>query len=380
MSKRVITGVVVAVTVLATACGSDKTTTSGTSAGGATVNTIEVTLTDGGCDPAEISAASGATTFHVTNEDSAAVSEFEVLDGDKILGEVENVTPGLDRSFSLTLKSGSYATKCTGASKEKGSLEVADSGTGQSGDPAARTAAVKTYLTYVAAESKLLMAAVAPFADAVKAGDVEKAKSLFAAARYHYESIEPIAESFGDLDPKIDAREGDVPATEWGGFHRIEKALWTDNTTDGMASYADQLVKDVNTLDTNIASISLEPAQIANGAVELLNEVSSSKITGEEDRYSHTDLSDFKANVEGADHAFTAVQPLLAASDATLAATIEARFKDVDTALAKYTDTSSIANGYKVYTDLTPDDTKGLSTSIDALAEPLSRVAALVLT
>ncbi|MCU1365078.1 MAG: efeO [Ilumatobacteraceae bacterium] len=376
MSKMVITGVVVAVTVLAASCGSDKAATAPSDGN---VATIEVTLTDGGCDPAEISALSGATTFHVINEDSAAVSEFEVLDGTKILGEVENVTPGLDRSFSLTLKSGSYITQCTGGSKEKGTLEVADAGSGKSADPAARDAAVKNYLTYVASESKLLVAAVAPFADAVKGGDVDKAKSLFAAARYHYESIEPIAESFGDLDPKIDARDGDVPADTWGGFHRIEKALWADDTADGMSKVADQLVADVNTLDGSIASIVLEPAQIANGAVELLNEVSASKITGEEDRYSHTDLSDFAANVEGADAAFKAVQSLLASSDSTLATTIEGRFKDVDTALAAYQGDDAVGNGYKLYTDLTPENTKGLSTSIDALAEPLSRVAALVL-
>ena len=62
--------------------------------------------------------------------------------------------------------------------------------------------------------------------------------------------------------------------------------------------------------------IELEPAQIANGAVELLNEVASSKITGEEDRYSHTDLWDFEANLDGAKQAFDAVRPMVAAKDA----------------------------------------------------------------
>jgi iron uptake system component EfeO len=379
MSKKSLAGFIAGVALLGSACGSDDKASSDTGAAGSTVRTIEVTLTDGGCDPSEISALAGATTFHVTNSDSAAVSEFEVLDGTKILGEVENVTPGLDRSFSITLKAGSYGTKCTGGSKEKGSLEVAEAGTGSTGDPAARAAAVKTYLTYVASESTKLVAAVKPFAEAVKAGDVETAKSLFAAAREHYESIEPIAESFGDLDPKIDAREGDVPAAEWGGFHLIEKSLFTDNTTTGMDKVADQLVADINTLDGSIAAIQLEPAQIANGAVELLNEVSSSKITGEEDRYSHTDLSDFAANVAGAQAAFTAVKALLASNDSKLADTIEARFGDVSTALDKYKDSNKIGNGYKLYTDLTPADTTALSATIDALAEPLSRVAALVL-
>ncbi len=55
---------------------------------------------------------------------------------------------------------------------------------------------------------------------------------------------------------------------------------------------------DVNTLSSGVQDIQLQPAQLANGAVELMNEVSNSKITGEEDRYSHTDLSDFEGQPE----------------------------------------------------------------------------------
>ena len=44
----------------------------------------------------------------------------------------------------------------------------------------------------------------------------------------------------------------------------------------------------------------LQPAQVANGSVDLLGEVAKSKVTGEEERYSHTDLGDFEANVDGA--------------------------------------------------------------------------------
>ncbi len=141
----------------------------------------------------------------------------------------------------------------------------------------------------------------------MKAGDIETAKQKFAAARAHYESIEPIAESFGDLDPAIDAREGDVPDDEWGGFHRIEKALWVDNDVADMGPVADKLAADIQQLRTQIDTVQLEPAQIANGAVELLNEMSTSKITGEEDRYSHTDLSDFAANLAGSKAAFEAL-------------------------------------------------------------------------
>jgi iron uptake system component EfeO len=341
---------------------------------------VAVTISDDGCDPRSISTQAGPVTFDVTNDGSASVTEFEVLDGDgKIVGEVENVIPGNEKSFSVTLKEGKYTSYCpNGTVVEKGTIEVAAGG-GGAADSAERRDTVDTYLKYVSDQSAALTDKVGPFVAAVKAGDVDKAKQLFAGAREPYERIEPIAESFGDLDPAIDAREGDVPAAEWGGFHRIEKALWVDGQLDGMGPVADELATDVADLQKRIGDIELEPAQVANGAVGLLDEVSVSKITGEEDRYSHTDLSDFAANVDGAEKAFEAVKPLLPDDQADLSDDLDQRFKDVDDALAKYAGNDPTGNGYVLYTDLNDTDTRGLSTVVDALAEPLSRVAALVI-
>jgi iron uptake system component EfeO len=369
-ARRSALAVVVIVAGLLAGCGSDDDTSTGSS-----VRTVEVKLTDNGCEPASISTAAGPTTFHVTNDRAAGVTEFEVMSGSKILGEVENVTPGLNRSFTLTLDEGSYVTYCPGGKTDKGTLAVTKGGdTSSQGDAAEEAKAVDPYRSYAKAEADQLIPATKSFVDAVKAGDVALAQSLFAPARTHYETIEPIAESFGDLDPAIDAREGDVPDAEWTGFHRIEKSLWVDNTAAGMATVADQLLADVTKLRAQIETIELEPAQIANGAVELLNEVSASKITGEEDRYSHTDLYDFDANVKGSRAAFDAVRPLLPAENAPLADTIDQRFDDVTTALGAYAQ----GNGFVSYTALTDADKTTLSQKVDALAEPLSQVAALV--
>lgn len=372
--------------VATVACGSDSTSSDGTAAAGAgpktgdRVTTIEVTLSDSGCEPRSISTTAGPTTFHVTNDGTAAVTEFEVLKGDRILGEVENITPGADRSFSLTLAKDSYTTYCPGGSAfEKGTLEVADAPTGAAADGAARTTAVAAYVPYVKSEADLLATAVEPFVSAVKAGDIDTAKATFASARTHYESIEPIAESFGDLDSAIDAREGDVPDTEWGGFHRIEKALWVENDLNAMAPVADKLVTDINALRAEIDTVKLEPAQIANGAVKLLNEVSTSKITGEEDRYSHTDLADFDANLDGSKAAFESLQPLLADDNSELSTEIEQDFADVSAALDGHSGTGPTGNGFALFNTLTADDTRALSAVFDTLAEPLARVAAKVL-
>ena len=123
--------------------------------------------------------------------------------------------------------------------------------------------------------------------------------------------------------------------------------------------------------------MSLEAAQIANGSVELLGEVSKSKITGEEERYSHIDLVDVEANVAGAKAGFDAVRPIVEKKNAKLAETLDARFAAMTTELDKYRDAGD-PSGYVPYTALTPAQTRELSRSVDALAEPLSQVGAIV--
>ncbi len=358
-------------------CGSS----SPSAKGAANRQTIEIALSDDGCNPNALEVAAGPTTFHVTNRGSAAVTEFEVTKNGKILGEVENIAAGLDRSFSITLQPGTYATKCTGGTHENGTLTVgAATATTTPAATAAAGAAVKTYIRYLTGQARQLLAATKPFVAAVKAGDIAAAKAQYAKARYHYETIEPIAETFGTLDPQIDARAGDVSASRWTGFHRIEKALWADGDIAAMGPVADKLLADITRIADLVPHSSLEPAQIANGAVDLLNEVSSSKITGEEDRYSHTDLSDFAANVAGSQAAFAALEPMLAARDASLAATIKDRFAEVTRTLDQHRDPSTVANGYVLYPTLTASGTRTLANRIDALAEPMSKVASTILT
>jgi len=226
------------------------------------------------------------------------------------------------------------------------------------------------YREYAINEIEEFAIATEEFTNAVIEGDVEKAKELYAPARMHYERAEPIAEVFGDLDPKIDAREGDVPEDEWTGYHRIEYGLWEKNTTKGYEEYAEQLMKDVHLLRAKVETVEVTPDLLVTGAVDLLNEVSTSKVTGEEDRYSHTDLYDFVANVQGAEEIFNLLKDEVKAKDADLAATIEAQFAQVHSLL----DQQKEGDGYKLYTDLTEAEVKKFSQAVDALAEPLSQI------
>jgi iron uptake system component EfeO len=235
-------------------------------------------------------------------------------------------------------------------------------------------AVVADYRSYLQRNADELVATTEPFVAAVVAGDLAAAKARYAAPRIPYERIEPVADSFGALDPKIDARENDVASGEFEGFHRIEKALWEEGTTDGMAPVAEQLQRDVNALAMKVKGVELAPVQIAEGANGLLGEVSASKITGEEERYSHIDLVDFEANVEGSEAAFEAVKPVLDESDPDLSGEVEAHFKAVFNSLEPY----RTEDGFVSYTELTKADTRKLAREIDALAEELSQVPAEV--
>ncbi|MCM3630925.1 EfeM/EfeO family lipoprotein [Paenibacillus glycanilyticus] len=230
------------------------------------------------------------------------------------------------------------------------------------------------YRQFALDQTDMLVAETDKFVQAVKSGKVEEAKSLYAPTRMYYERIEPIAEALGDLDPNIDARENDVEEKDWRGFHRIEQALWVNNTTAGAEDYASQLLDDTKTLRALIETVEVEPSLLVTGAVELLNEVSSSKVTGEEERYSHTDLYDFAANVEGAKKIYELLKAELNKQDADLEAQIGTSFDNLDQALAAY----KSGDGYVSYLDLKEEDTKKLSQLLDALAEPLSQMGTIL--
>lgn len=238
-------------------------------------------------------------------------------------------------------------------------------------------AAISTdYRVFVEGQIDQLLADTEKWAELLKEGKLEEAKAQYPLIRMAYERSEPIAESFGELDVRIDFRLVDYVdenQTEegWGGFHRIERILWEDNTTVGTESYADQLVKDIKELRAKVSTVEVTPEMMTTGAVDLLNEVATSKITGEEEIYSHTDLYDFRANIEGAEKIFELFKPLLEAKDKELVAELTKRFAEVNTLLDSHmTDESN----YKSYTDLTKDDTKVLAEAVTKLGEPLSQM------
>ncbi|MFD1886463.1 iron uptake system protein EfeO [Paenibacillus wenxiniae] len=237
------------------------------------------------------------------------------------------------------------------------------------------SAEVEQYRTYAISEIDAFVTQTEKFTDAVKAGKLDEAKKLYAPARMHYERIEPIAEALGTLDPDIDARQGDVADADWRGFHRIEQGLWEKKSTDGMSEYADRLLQDAKLLRAKVETVNIDASLLVTGAVELLNEVSSSKVTGEEERYSHTDLYDFVANVEGAQKIYEILKPSLAAKDPSLEKQIGEKFDALNKELAPF---ATKDGGYVTYDKLSKQDIRTLSQNLDALAEPLSQMGTIL--
>ena len=349
---------------------------SGASAAANADGSVSIAVNDAACEPMALTVPSGQTVFNIQNN-SGRKLEWEILKGVMVVDERENIAPGLADKMTVTLLPGEYEMTCGLLTNPRGKLTVTDSGfkaTASQADMAKLEQPLAEYKAYVQAEAKDLVAKTTEFTAAVKAGNITKAKSLFAATRYHYERIEPIAELFNELDPAIDAREDDFkqgpkdPA--FTGFHRIEYALWVENSTAGVNDIADKLLADVKTLQQEIDLLSFPPNKVVGGAAVLVEEVAGSKISGEEDRYSHTDLSDFQANIEGAQKIVDLFRPLIAEKNQALLDKTDANFKTVNEILAKY----QTANGFETYDKLTEADRKALQAPINALAEDLAQL------
>jgi iron uptake system component EfeO len=343
-------------------------------------STVSVMLTNDGCRPSVSSVHSGPLTFKVTNQNATAVSELELLSGERIVGEKENLAPGFSGSFSLSLDAGTYSLYCPGASTQNTPFTVTGSKAPvTAGGPSALLkVGTREYAHYINSQVATLVATVKPLVAAIDAGNVAAAQQAYAKSRPYYERVEPVAESFtvgsNNLDADIDARINDVPKSKWEGFHRIERALFTDHTTTGMKGYAAGLQSNVEKLQQKTAQLRYQPAELANGAVSLLDEVAKSKISGEEERYSHIDVLDMEANVEGSEQAFADVEPALRKIDPQLASTVSTRFSALTTLLSHYRDPRALG-GFVRYNKLSNKDVHLLAQSVQAVSEPLSQVA-----
>ncbi|HET7431803.1 MAG TPA: iron uptake system protein EfeO [Nocardioides sp.] len=377
--------VLAAVPVLA-ACTQNPTTAGAEGAAGP----ISVTSTDSACEVSSAEAPAGTLTFQVTNSGSK-VTEFYLYsaDGKRIVGEVENIGPGLQGKLIVTADQGTYLTACKPGMSGQGIrsaftvTQPADGAAAPSPDQVLVSQAQNDYRAWVQGQADLLVTRTTRFVDAYAAGDAARARALYPVARTPWEAIETVAESFGDLDPKTDAREADLSQGQrWTGWHRIEKDLWpqrdpsyTPLSARQRATYGRDLLANVTTIRDRIRGLTFTTDQIANGSAGLMEEVATGKVTGEEEYWSHTDLWDFAANVKGAEVGFEDVRPILAERDPALARQLTQRFRELDRLLDRH----RRGDGYVLYTELSRAEVRRLADAVNALSEPLSHLTAAVL-
>jgi iron uptake system component EfeO len=387
-----------------TACGSSNDTASSSSSAAPTstagVNTVNVTLAnEGGKDGCKLdssSVAAGPITFTVANANAPGITEIELLKDQRIVGEKENLAPGLDPvSFTATLDGGKYKVYCPGADTEYVDFEV----TGQAAAAPTGTVATilgqgtKDYAAYVVDQVNQLNASAKELDAAVQSGNIAAAKTAYAKAREYYERAESSVEGFvlpgfavddnaGNLDYLIDMRESNIDdKVGWKGFHAIERDLFGANAiTPATKALSTELVANTTKLVGVVAPLEYKPEDLANGAADLIEEVQTNKISGEEESFSHIDLVDFAGNVEGAQQAYASLRPGLEKIDPALVTQLDQQFQAVLTTVDGYRDAAAIG-GYKTYTaQLKASDAAKLTAVIQPLHESLSTVAAKVAT
>ncbi|GAA3527182.1 hypothetical protein AFL01nite_03950 [Aeromicrobium flavum] len=365
---------------------------------------IKVTSTADGCEVSTAKADSGTITFDVTN-DGDKITEFYVLDSNKlrIVGEVENIAPGTSRDLTVQAQPGEYFTECKPGMVGDGIGNAKFTVTGDDvavdeDQQKAIDAAVASYTAYTKDQVGELVGNVDDFVAAYTSGDDETARKLFPITRINYERIEPTAEQFGDLDPKIDYRKPGAEAENlpFTGFHRIEMDLWLDEARKnypteelieldekGRAKLGDQLRTDIKALYDKVHSdeFVLTVGDITNGAIGLLDEIAApdGKLPGEEDEFSHTDLYDFYANVEGAQVAYGAVRDIAEAKGTEgekLVGDLDRQFKGMFALLETYGDYDQ---GFVSYDTVEQAQRNELGAQLNALSEPLSQLTHTVL-
>ncbi|MEV7238869.1 iron uptake system protein EfeO [Streptomyces sp. NPDC051020] len=341
---------------------------------------LSVVAKDDSCTVSKKKLPAGHVELAVENKGSKVTEVYLLFPDARIAAERENIGPGTKATITAEVKAGSYDIVCKPGMKGAGyrqKIEITGGTTAKRSPEMDK--AVTEYRTYVQAQADETLPKAKVFTDAVAAGDIEAAKKAYAESRIGWERTEPVAESFGDIDPKVDLREDGLEAGQkWTGWHRLEKALWHDKKLGAEEkALAPVLYKDLLDWQKRVGTAEITPTSMANGAKELLDEVATGKVTGEEERYSHTDLIDFKGNVEGAQKSYELLKPIASKNDPALTASLDKQFASLNTLLDKYR-ADKTSYEFTSYEKVGKADRKELSDAVNALAEPLSQLAAAV--
>ena len=341
-------------------------------------NEIVVNIHPHNCEPNALTVPAGRNSFRIVNRSERAV-EWEILDGVLVVEERENIAPGLSQVINANLQPGSYQITCGLLSNPRGTLTVtatAESDAAAKARPSmvAFVGPLSEYRVYLATQGSALIRAVDALNQAIGAGDLAQARSLYAPARAAYQRIAAAAQRLAELDNSINARADYYEKREqdpaFGGFHRLEYGLFQQNSLESLTPVAQKLASDVTTLKQQLLAQPLPPEQLVSIVARNLHSLADIRTNGEEERYSHTDLNGFAANLEGARKVVDLLRPLLSKSAADLLPRIDSALTGLNDQLA------SLRSGdtFPRYDTVGADQRKQIADKAKVLADALDGI------
>jgi iron uptake system component EfeO len=340
---------------------------------------VLVTIHPHSCEPNALSVPAGRASFRIVNRSDRAV-EWEILDGVLVVEERENIAPGLSQVINANLLPGDYAITCGLLSNPRGTLHVSPTAASDAAAKAkpsmvAFVGPLSEFRVYLSTQSSALIKAVTALEHAIEADDLSKAQALYVPARAAYQRIAPAAQRLAELDNTINARADYFEKREqdpgFTGFHRIEYALFQQRTLDGLMPVAQRLIADVTTLKQQLLAQSLPPEQLVSLLVRNFNSLADVRASsGEEERYSHTDLNGFAANIFAARKVVDLLRPLLSKSAAELLPKIDSAVTALDAELNGF----KIKEGYASYDSVSAEQRKQIADKAKVLADALDGI------
>ena len=340
---------------------------------------VLVTIHPHSCEPNALTVPAGRASFRIVNHSDRAV-EWEILDGVLVVEERENIAPGLSQVINANLMPGDYAITCGLLSNPRGTLHVtpttaSDAAAKAKPSMVAFVGPLSEFRVYLSSQSTALIKAVTALEQAIEAGDLSQAQALYVPARTAYQRIAPAAQRLAELDNTINARADYFEKREqdpgFSGFHRLEYALFQQRTLDGLTPVAQRLLTDVTTLKQQLLAQSLPPEQLVSIVVRNLNNLGEVRASsGEEERYSRTDLNGFAGNLFAARKVVDLLRPLLTKSAAELLPTLDNAIASLDVEL----DGFKVEKGYASYDSVSAEQRKQIADKAKALADALDGI------
>jgi iron uptake system component EfeO len=340
---------------------------------------VLVTIQSHSCEPNALTVPAGRASFRIVNRSDRAV-EWEILDGVLVVEERENIAPGLSQVINANLLPGDYAITCGLLSNPRGTLHVTPTAATDAAAKAkpsmvAFVGPLSEFRVYLSSQGTALIKAVSALEQAIAAGDLSQAQALYVPARAAYQRLAPAAQRLADLDNAINARADYFDKREqdpaFTGFHRLEYALFQQRNLDGLIPVAQLLLSDITALKQQLLAQSLPPEQLVSIVVRNFNNLADVRASsGEEERYSHSDLNGFAGNLDAARKVVDLLRPLLAKSAVQLLPKIDNALNAFDSELNGF----KVGDGYASYDSVSAEQRKQIADKAKALADALDGI------